>query len=42
MGIDATKKTAEEGHKRVWPPVIEMPEEIKTLVTKNWKEYGLD
>lgn len=42
MGIDATKKTAEEGHKRTWPPVIEMPEEIKALVTKNWKDYGFD
>lgn len=42
MGIDATKKLKEEGHKRIWPPVIEMPAEIKELVTKNWKEYGLD
>ncbi len=42
MGIDATKKTSEEGHKRIWPPTIEMPAEIKELVTKNWKEYGLD
>ena len=40
MGIDATKKTAEEGHRRIWPPVIEMPDEIKALVTKSWKEYG--
>ena len=42
MGIDATKKTAEEGHRRIWPPVIEMPDEIKTLVTKNWKDYGFN
>lgn len=41
MGIDATRKLREEGHSRVWPPVIEMPVEIKELVTRNWKEYGL-
>jgi 4-hydroxy-3-polyprenylbenzoate decarboxylase len=40
MGIDATAKTASEGLIRDWPPVIEMPKEIKTLVDKRWADYG--
>ena len=42
IGIDATKKWATEGHPRPWPDDIEMSDEIKDLVTKRWKEYGLD
>ncbi|MCL4479737.1 MAG: menaquinone biosynthesis decarboxylase [Deltaproteobacteria bacterium] len=42
IGIDATKKLKEEGHLRQWPPDIVMPQEIKELVTKKWKEYGID
>ncbi|HWA41012.1 MAG TPA: hypothetical protein VG712_05330, partial [Gemmatimonadales bacterium] len=34
LGIDATWK---EGY----PPVVEMPEETKQLVTRRWGEYGL-
>lgn len=41
MGIDATKKWDEEGFDRKWPPDIEMDQEIKELVDKRWKEYGL-
>lgn len=41
MGIDATKKWKEEGFDRKWPPDIEMDREIKALVDKRWKEYGL-
>jgi len=41
MGIDATKKWKEEGFDRKWPPDIEMSQEIKKLVDKRWKEYGL-
>ena len=41
MGIDATKKWPEEGHKRKWPDVIEMTEDIKKLVDKKWQQYGL-
>ncbi len=41
MGIDATKKWKEEGFDRKWPPDIEMSREIKKLVDKRWKEYGL-
>jgi 4-hydroxy-3-polyprenylbenzoate decarboxylase len=42
MGIDATKKWPEEGHLREWPDDIEMDQEIKELVDKKWKEYGID
>lgn len=40
MGIDATRKTREEGMMRDWPEEIEMTEEIKRLVDQKWKEYG--
>ena len=40
LGIDATKKTAFDGRKRVWPPDVIMSEEIKLLVTDRWSEYG--
>jgi len=42
MGIDATKKWPEEGYQREWPDEIHMSEEIKRLVDKRWKEYGLE
>ncbi len=40
MGIDATRKTKEEGMGREWPEEIEMSDDIKTLVDRRWKEYG--
>lgn len=40
MGIDATRKTKEEGMMREWPEEIYMSEEIKRLVDKRWSEYG--
>ncbi|MBU1055831.1 MAG: menaquinone biosynthesis decarboxylase [Proteobacteria bacterium] len=40
MGIDATRKTREEGMGREWPEEIVMSEDIKEKVTKRWKEYG--
>lgn len=40
MGIDATRKTREEGMGREWPDEIQMSEEIINLVDKRWKEYG--
>jgi len=40
MGIDATRKTREEGMMRDWPEEIYMSEEIKRLVDLRWKEYG--
>jgi len=41
MGIDATKKWREEGYEREWPDEIHMTDEIKKIVDKRWKEYGL-
>ncbi len=41
MGIDATRKTREEGMMRDWPEEIFMSEEIRKLVDSKWKEYGL-
>jgi 4-hydroxy-3-polyprenylbenzoate decarboxylase len=29
LGIDATKKLAGEGFKRIWPPIIKMDEAVK-------------
>ncbi len=40
MGIDATRKTREEGMMRDWPEEIYMSDEIKRFVDKRWKEYG--
>ncbi len=40
MGIDATRKTVEEGMGRKWPDEIKMSEEIKEKVSNRWKEYG--
>lgn len=41
IGIDATSKTAADGHPRGWPEEIFMAPEIVERVTKRWKEYGL-
>jgi 4-hydroxy-3-polyprenylbenzoate decarboxylase len=41
IGIDATAKGPMEGRARPWPPDIVMAQEIKTLVDRKWKEYGL-
>jgi len=40
MGIDATRKTREEGMGREWPDEIIMSEDIIEKVTRRWKEYG--
>ncbi|MBU0993006.1 MAG: menaquinone biosynthesis decarboxylase [Proteobacteria bacterium] len=40
MGIDATRKTREEGMGRDWPEEITMSDEMKNQVTGRWKEYG--
>ncbi len=42
IGIDATRKTVEEGMERPWPEDIVMDDEIKKRVELRWKEYGLD
>lgn len=41
LGIDATQKWPEEGHNRVWPDQIVMDHEIKDLVARRWRDYGL-
>lgn len=41
MGIDATKKWPGEGHEREWPEDIVMGSDVKALVDRKWKEYGL-
>lgn len=41
MGIDATRKSREEGMMRDWPEEIEMSEEIKRLVDEKWNKYGI-
>ncbi len=40
MGIDATRKTREEGMFRDWPEEITQSREIIELVNKRWHEYG--
>ncbi len=40
MGIDATRKSREEGMMREWPDEIFMSEAINRLVDSRWKEYG--
>jgi 4-hydroxy-3-polyprenylbenzoate decarboxylase len=41
LGLDATRKGADEGHTRPWSPVIEMSADIVETVSKRWAEYGL-
>ena len=40
LGIDATAKTPAEGA-REWPEPIAMSDEIRTLVSRRWEEYGI-
>jgi 4-hydroxy-3-polyprenylbenzoate decarboxylase len=40
MGIDATRKWAAEGFTRPWPPMLTMPEEIKSKVDDLCKGLG--
>ena len=40
MGIDATRKTKEEGMGREWPDEIKMSDDVMRKVTQRWKEYG--
>jgi len=42
VGVDGTKKWAEEGFEREWPGEIVMSDDIQEKVTRRWKEYGLD
>ncbi|MGI9101868.1 MAG: UbiD family decarboxylase, partial [Terriglobales bacterium] len=42
MGVDATRKWPSEGFTRPWPNEIKMDEQTRALVSKRWKEYGLE
>ena len=42
IGIDATRKSADEGYHREWPPDIVMDEATRANVERRWKELGLD
>ena len=42
MGIDATRKWPEEGHPREWPDDIAMSAEVRELVDRRWREYGIE
>ncbi len=41
IGIDATAKGPEEGA-REWPDEIEMSAEVRELVERRWREYGIE
>lgn len=41
MGIDATSKSAEEGHPRDWPATLTVDEETAQLVNQRWQNYGI-
>lgn len=41
MGLDATRKMAEEGYPRPWPREARMSKEILELIDRKWHEYGL-
>ncbi len=42
LGVDGTRKWPSEGIGRPWPDPIEMSPEVRDLVTRRWKEYGLE
>ena len=41
LGVDATRKRADEGYTRDWPPEIRMDAPTKARVSARWKEYGI-
>jgi 4-hydroxy-3-polyprenylbenzoate decarboxylase len=41
MGVDATRKWADEGFTREWPEVLTMTPEVKQRVDKLWKSLGI-
>jgi len=40
LGIDATRKSAQEGYDREWPPDIVMSAAVKDEVDRRWVEFG--
>ncbi len=41
LGIDATRKGADEGYERAWPPDVVMDARTRAQVTRRWADYGL-
>jgi 4-hydroxy-3-polyprenylbenzoate decarboxylase len=41
LGVDATEKGAMDDIGQPWPDEIVMSEDIRALVTRRWREYGL-
>ena len=41
LGVDATEKTEMDGIVQPWPDEIRMTDEMRSLVTRRWSEYGL-
>jgi len=42
IGIDATKKNAEEGHHREWPDALTMSKDVKARISGLWSSLGID
>ena len=41
MGIDATRKSVDEGFNREWPEALKMDEKVKKKIDGLWRELGL-
>jgi len=41
LGVDATRKRADEGYRRDWPPEIRMDAATRARVSERWTEYGI-
>jgi len=41
LGIDATRKSPEEGYTRGWPETVVMTQSVKDDVARRWGEFGL-
>jgi 4-hydroxy-3-polyprenylbenzoate decarboxylase len=41
LGVDATRKGADEGYTRDWPPEIRMDAATRERVTARWAEFGV-
>jgi len=42
LGLDATRKTADEGHPRDWPDALQFPSEVSEAIDRRWCEYGIE
>ena len=41
LGVDATEKGPLDDVAQAWPPEITMSDEVRALVSRRWKDYGL-